>query len=234
MLNCQLSALEVTGRCRHTFCAKRRWISAPRSIGPGIRGPRSHKQGSNMHLRRGFMVLFDPRSNARLAYRPTDVPRRHRRHTIVGAAELSLRRSLPRSIEVMYAPCIPLSTCLPSLLARLARVPSLLLYLPPSGPELVLRQSDHLSLNIDLYFPPQTTEKPSSRAKSGTVALNAPSSCTLHSSTRAFKRIRSNRYPGTLGRFVNRNRRLKRQHCPRVASPLPRSMFSHEKRSEST
>jgi len=57
----------------------------------------------------------------------------------------------------MYAPCIPLSTWLPSLLARLARVPSLLLYLPPSGSELVLRQSDHLSLNTDLYFPPQTT-----------------------------------------------------------------------------
>jgi hypothetical protein len=218
--------LEVTGRCRHTFCAKRRWISAPRSIGPGIRGPRSHKQGSNMHLRRGFMVLFDPRSNARLAYRPTDVPRRHRRHTIESGWR-SCHSGDPyhaQTIKVMYAPCIPLSTCLPSLLARLARVPSLLLYLPPSGPELVLRQSDHLSLDTDLYFPPQTTEKPSSCAKSGTVALNAPSSRTLHSSTRAFKRNRPNLYPGTLGRFVNRNRRLKRQHCPRIASPLPRSM----------
>lgn len=143
------------------------------------------------------------------------------------------RRYHAQTIKLMYAPCMPLSTCLPSLLARHARVPSLLLYLPPSGLKLVLRQSHHLSLIPRFIFPIQSTEKPSSCAKSGTVALNAPSSRTSHSSVRASKRNRPNRCRGTF-RFVNRNRRLERQHCPRVASLLPRSMSSHETRSEST
>lgn len=60
MFSCQLSALEVTGRGRHTFCAKMRWISAPRSIGPGIKGPGSHKQGSNMHYVEGSWYYSIP------------------------------------------------------------------------------------------------------------------------------------------------------------------------------
>ena len=186
------------------------------------------------------MVLFDPRSNARLAYRPAgaDVPRTHpphRRHTTAGAANLSLRRSLPRSNyqgdvralhTSLHLPPFPAGTSRPR---ALAAVVFATLWPKASSSAVSSSQS-----NTDLYFPIQTTKKPSSCAKSGTVALNAPSSCTLHSSTRAFKRIRSNRYPGTLGRFVNRNRRLERQHCPRVASLLPRSMSSHETRSEST
>lgn len=44
-----------------------------------IKGQRPHKQGTNIHLRRGSMIQgctrwFDPRFNARLAYRPANLP----------------------------------------------------------------------------------------------------------------------------------------------------------------
>lgn len=75
-------------------------------------------------------------------------------------------------------------------------MPSLLLYLPPSGHKPVLRHSHHLSLIPIFILPIQSTEKPSSCAKSGTVALNAPSSRTLHSFTCASKRNRPNPVQG--------------------------------------
>lgn len=147
------------------------------------------------------MVLFDPRSNARLAYRPAgaDVPRTHpphRRHTTAGAANLSLRRSLPRSnyqgdVRALHTSLhlpFPAGTSRPR---ALAAVVFATLWPKASSSAVSSSQS-----NTDLYFPIQTTKKPSSCAKSGTVALNAPSSCTLHSSTRAFKRNRPTRYQG--------------------------------------
>ena len=157
-------------------------IRAPRRIGPGINGPRSHKQGSNVLLRRVFMVLFDPRSNARLACRPADLPSSYNSRgggVVTPAIPTTLKLS---RLKAMYAPCIPLSTCLPSLLARHARVLSLLLYLPHSGPKLVLRQS-HLLTKYRSFISPPSIKKPSYSTKHGTVALNASSSRTLHSSS---------------------------------------------------
>lgn len=115
-----------------------------------LKGPKPHKQGTNIHLSRGSMIQgctrwFDPRFNARLAYRPANLPPYHQRQNVGGRSSVSGDRcSSRRGCQAMYAPCMPPFTCLHSLLARHGRVLSLL-FLPPSGPELVLRQSHHLT-----------------------------------------------------------------------------------------